>query len=261
MAGSTSSSASMDTPPAPIVFDVKRSDLRIDVGDGINKVPCMVDSKALVRASPAFDKMLFGGFAESRVNNEGEWVVNLPDDDVNAMAILFDIIHGHVHKVPKTLPKWTYFLAGPSSHCYLDAAVETDMLYLITTAADKYGLMHLLVPWVKYWVERICCKKRWWKTACDGDWCPELLWSAYLLGDPDLLNTQVYNLLLSSRVSKASAEGSATSGEASEVWVTDTFGNEDQLSEARSSVKQILEILDLTGMYLNGKRSEGWAPY
>ncbi|KAJ1323188.1 armadillo repeat-containing protein 5 [Microdochium nivale] len=58
-----------------------------------------VCSRALARNSRVFDRMLYGGFAESRGHSvsggsaEQTWEVELPDDSARAMKQLFEILH------------------------------------------------------------------------------------------------------------------------------------------------------------------------
>jgi hypothetical protein len=245
-ASPTASSATEVAKPALMVFD-SEGDLRFEIGDDMHKVSCKVDSKAVVRASPVFKRMLYGGFVESKPS-EGEWVVQLPEDDINAMAIIFNIIHGHVEKVPKVLPKTMGELVGPSSQCYHDAAVETDMLYLITTSADKYDLIRLLRPWAKYWLERVKGKKRWNKQAWKNNWCAELLWGAWILGDRDLLYSQLNHVVLSAKMTPSSSSDIRICHHERELCVIDSFGNEVRLSQLDSGPNQILEILGVSGM-------------
>ncbi|KAH8908602.1 hypothetical protein BR93DRAFT_966659 [Coniochaeta sp. PMI_546] len=240
------SSADIPDDPKLLVFD-PNSDLTFEVGDKTHNVSCQVDAKSVARASHVFRRMLFGGFAESKPS-EGEWIVSLPEDDINVMAIIFNIIHGHVHKVPKILPKNMAELVGPSSHCYHDDAVETDMLYLVTMTADKYDIIHLLRPWVKYWLERVRCKKRWSQKGWDDNWCAELLWAAWILGDHDLLHSQLNKVVLSAKMAGSSPSGSKSAREVIGLCVVDSFGNEIMMSQDVSGPSRILEILDVWGM-------------
>ncbi|OIW30068.1 hypothetical protein CONLIGDRAFT_644092 [Coniochaeta ligniaria NRRL 30616] len=244
-ASTTAPSTTKFAKTAPMVFD-SEGDLRFEVGEGVRKIACTVCSRSVARASPVFKTMLFGGFAESKPS-EGAWVVQLPEDDINAMSILFNIIHGHVHKVPKILPKTMAELAGPSSHCSDDDAVETDVLYLITTAADKYDLIHILRPWVKYWLDRIKGKKRWAKGVWENNWCSELIWAAWILGDLDLLHSQLNKVVLSAYFwcEIANPSRSALAPVANNLRFLDSFGQFIPLSKALSGANQILEILEV----------------
>lgn len=245
-AASTASPATRTAHPALLVFDPD-GDLQFEVGDETRKVSCDVDSKTVARASPVFERMLFGGFAESKPSTGDAWVVRLPEDDINAMAILFDIIHGRAHKVPKLLPKSLAELAGPSAHCDFDDAVETDVLYLVVVAADKYDIIHLLRPWAKYWLERIKGKKRWDRKRWENSWCAELLWAAWMLGDRGLLFSQLNKVVLSAKVTDVRTSVPQASSHSSEVCVVDSFGREIKLSQIGFGPDHILEILHVQG--------------
>ncbi|KAF6812009.1 hypothetical protein CMUS01_13153 [Colletotrichum musicola] len=133
--------SSSDEPPAkksrrdktqtdgPVVFD-EPSELFLRVGaDHVDEaVVFSVCPKALTRLSKVFDRMLNGGFAESRpTDKEQRWEIELPDDKPASLRILMDIMHGRVHEVPKEMG-----LAD---------------LWDVIVAADKYDVVHLLRPW------------------------------------------------------------------------------------------------------------------
>ncbi|KAJ1324717.1 BTB/POZ domain-containing protein 3/6 [Microdochium nivale] len=71
------------------------------VGSWGSKQPVkfQVCSRALARASPVFKTMLYGGFAEARPSDGGEWLVELPDDPAPAMKQLFEIMHSQFHSL------------------------------------------------------------------------------------------------------------------------------------------------------------------
>jgi hypothetical protein len=105
-------------------------DLNLHVGpDAMTYVVC---SRSLSRASQVFKKMLYGGFAESKPA-QGDWNVQLPDDDPAGLRILFSIIHGTFDRVPKM--------------------VEKSLLYQITVLTDKYDLVSVLQPWSARWIQ------------------------------------------------------------------------------------------------------------
>lgn len=66
-------------------------DLRLVIGE--QKAESVVCSRSLARASPIFNKMLYGAFSESKPV-EGDWHVELPEDDPYALCFLLNIIHG-----------------------------------------------------------------------------------------------------------------------------------------------------------------------
>lgn len=90
-----------------------------------------VCSAALRRASPVWKVMLFGPFTEAKPA-EGDWVVELPEDDPETLKILLGLLHGVFAAIPPTLP--------------------LAVLCGVLVVADKYDLFHLLRPVVNAWV-------------------------------------------------------------------------------------------------------------
>ncbi|KAK1963416.1 hypothetical protein LY78DRAFT_641532 [Colletotrichum sublineola] len=138
-----------------VVYD-KDGDLTIRVGSRLR--PYRVDSKTLSRSSPVFKRMLFGGFAESRPSDGGDWVVDLPDDRSASMEILFRIVHGAFEMVPTQL--------------------SLGDLYTVLAHTEKYDATRLLRPWAKTWLHNPVVRNQ------TGE--PELLCVAWELGDSDL---------------------------------------------------------------------------
>lgn len=110
----------------PYYFD-PRGDLILEVGP--NNASYLVCSRSISRASPVFDKMLFGGFAESKPEADGEWRIQLPEDDPAAMRLLLNIIHGRFADVI--------------------APATEKLLFDVTVLTDKYSLTHILRPWAQ----------------------------------------------------------------------------------------------------------------
>ncbi|KAK6858301.1 hypothetical protein PG995_006000 [Apiospora arundinis] len=100
-----------------------------------------VCSRTLARASPVWKKMLFGGFSESKRKSkrkDGDWIVKLPDDDVEAMEFFLDTIHARFDRVPT-----------------FDHIPALEDLYQIAVVADKYDINRFLRPWAKAWAPHI----------------------------------------------------------------------------------------------------------
>lgn len=114
----------------PIYID-RNGNLKLLVGSGV--VPMQVDANALRRASKVFDSMLFGPFIES--NQTEDWTVKLPEDDPEALRIIFHAVHGNFRNMPKDL--------------------TTSKLYDITVMADKYAMIDSLEPWKKSWTSEM----------------------------------------------------------------------------------------------------------
>ncbi|KAK8112319.1 uncharacterized protein PG998_008776 [Apiospora kogelbergensis] len=90
-----------------------------------------VCSRALARASPVWRKMLYGGFAESKPK-DGDWIVELPDDDVPAIEFFLSAIHARFDKIPA-----------------FDSLPDLSWLYMVSVVADKYDTIRFLRPWAK----------------------------------------------------------------------------------------------------------------
>lgn len=137
-------------PPELITFDCD-GDLILDVGEVVyeHRVNATgqtspvtqaartfrVCSKRLRRASPVFKRMLYGGFAEAQPpEDDKQWLVELPDDDPDALAVFCHVMHGSFEKVPSSTE-----------------VIDLELLYQITILSDKYDLLHLLRPWAWQW--------------------------------------------------------------------------------------------------------------
>ncbi len=73
-----------------------KAEASADVGDGseIHEIRIRVSSRHLTLASPVFDRLLKGEFAEScRLKSVGTTEVRLPRDNPQALQILLNIIH------------------------------------------------------------------------------------------------------------------------------------------------------------------------
>ncbi|KAF4869732.1 hypothetical protein CGCSCA1_v011026 [Colletotrichum siamense] len=100
--------AVMLTPTPTTIFDSK-GDLHLVVGSDVrdgDPPTFLVCSKTLARASPVFDRMLFGPFAESRPSSESSkqepaWVVHLPEDDPDHMEAVLNILHFNFKDIPR----------------------------------------------------------------------------------------------------------------------------------------------------------------
>ncbi|KAJ4184888.1 BTB domain-containing protein [Fusarium falciforme] len=117
-----------------IEFD-PRADITLKVGR--EKKLFSACSRALSRASPVFERMLYGHFTESKTRlAEGEeWVVELPEDDSAPMEIFLNISHSHFGRVPRRMP--------------------LDELYDLTVLSNYYDCTRLLEPWINGWMASI----------------------------------------------------------------------------------------------------------
>ena len=103
-----------------------------------------VCSATLRRSSPVFDKMLYGGWKESKPQSvynldasqrHQEWVVALPDDDPAALEVALTIIHGMFDKVPTR------------------EAMPIELLYHLLALTNKYDMTQIVRPWVNQWLD------------------------------------------------------------------------------------------------------------
>ncbi|KAK2690143.1 hypothetical protein QWA68_010925 [Fusarium oxysporum] len=116
-----------------IVFD-PRGDVKLCVGE-TDPVTFTACSRALARASPVFERMLFGLFMESRPANGEDWVVELPEDKPTALSIFLRISHGQFDQVPRKL--------------------SIDDLYDLTVLSNYYDGTHMLEPWMGRWMSLV----------------------------------------------------------------------------------------------------------
>lgn len=155
-------------------FD-QHGDLRLVVGE--EKAVSLVCSRALARASPTFfNTLLYGNFAEAEKRKDGDWLVELPEDDPYALCLVLNIIHGRFERVPNRLS-------------------ELD-LYQATVLTDKYGLTHILRPWVQSWLNPN-------PTISADVAAAHRAWIAWELGDHQLFSRTCTDLLVSCNLSPA----------------------------------------------------------
>lgn len=113
-----------------IAFD-PRGDIKLCVGEP-NPVTFTACSRALARASPVFERMLYGRFMESKKSDEGEWIVKLPEDKGTALSLFLRISHGQFDHVPGT--------------------ISIDDLYDLTVLSNYYDGTRMLGPWIARWM-------------------------------------------------------------------------------------------------------------
>ncbi|KAI1481430.1 hypothetical protein F4774DRAFT_375338 [Daldinia eschscholtzii] len=167
----TSQSAS-EREPTPRPFKTHadpNGDLCLTVGP--QAAEFIVCSKTLARSSPFFKKMLYGGFAEGKKTQpengkSSDWVVKLPEDNVAAMTIILNIIHGRFDKVP-----------GYEDFVY------TTHFYNLCVLTDKYDMTHVLRPWAKGWSRSTHSQCEKLGQSLRTKFCHERLWIAWELGD------------------------------------------------------------------------------
>lgn len=103
----------------------------------IEKVQMRASSKHLILASPIFRTSLGSDtYPEGQtLQNEGNLVVPLPDDDPDAMIILLNIIHGLSSKVPRR--------------------VDLNMLTKLAVAVNHRHMHEAVGLWSDTWIENL----------------------------------------------------------------------------------------------------------
>lgn len=160
---------------APIKFD-PHGDVKLQVGrrEDSGQIIFTACSRTLARVSPVFERMLFGNFAESKPNTTSgkkEWIVKLPADKAVPLAVFMYISHGHLHRVPKTLP--------------------IDELYDLTTLTNYYDSTRILGPWVHTWMESVEEDVRDSRTSM-----VKALWVSWEFGHRDLFERIAHKMLM-----------------------------------------------------------------
>ncbi|KAI0016179.1 hypothetical protein F4780DRAFT_760581 [Xylariomycetidae sp. FL0641] len=177
-------------------------DLCLKVGTSPAK-SFIVCSKALSRSSAFFKKLLYGGFAESKSkkrklgsesrkeaqgSEKGEWAVELPEDNPDAMERLLKILHCQFDAIP------------------FDYMPEAE-LYELTVLTDKYDLTRILRPWARAWCRAVN------ERAVTAGFAPnagrttnqaqqegQRIWILWELGDTAALEKMTKDILLKFRV-------------------------------------------------------------
>ncbi|KAI9729548.1 MAG: hypothetical protein M1834_006744 [Cirrosporium novae-zelandiae] len=159
-----------------IEFD-RRGDVKLRIGGSADETTSkvfIVCSRALARVSPVFDRMLYGGFAESKprgATNPDDWVVDLPEDRPGPLALLLHIAHCQVSRVPKVL--------------------SIDKLYELTVLTHYYDATQILLPWLDPWVASVH------EMVQDADTLmPKFLWITWELGYNELFEATARRMLM-----------------------------------------------------------------
>ncbi|KAF5542402.1 hypothetical protein FNAPI_9979 [Fusarium napiforme] len=157
--------------PENIVFD-PRGDVKLCVGetDSVTFAAC---SRALARASPVFERMLFGQFMESKPPNGDDWLVELPENEPKALSTFLHISHGQFDQVPRT----------PS----------IDDLYDLTVLSNYYDGTHMLEPWIERWMSLVEDD-----TKASKESMAKSLWIAWEFGRKDPFCRLVRRMLMES---------------------------------------------------------------
>lgn len=163
-------------PKPPITFD---PDGNLTLLVGPTKQSFRVCSRTVSRSSPVFRKMLNGPWIESKPANAQDWIVELPEDDEEALALVLHIIHAQFDVIKPTL--------------------ETSELFWVCVIVNKYDLVHALRPWARAWCEDL-----------DTEYADDrLLWIGWVLGCGEFFIGTASEVLVAAETipSNSSSEG------------------------------------------------------
>lgn len=164
----------------PIHID-RNGNLQLVVGP--DAVVLQVDANALRRASKAFSSMLFGPFTES--DRAAEWTVKLPEDNPEALAVIFHAAHGNFGSIPRRL--------------------QVSELYDVTVMAEKYAMLGSLRPWAAAWISGLKDGQGLFRFEEDNKTSYkdlQMLPILYCLGTPGNFEEFLSRLVVKSRVNK-----------------------------------------------------------
>ncbi|KAI0135902.1 hypothetical protein F4814DRAFT_444706 [Daldinia grandis] len=156
-------------------FD-RRGDVKLRTGQDLDSATVVftVCSRSLARASPVFDRMLYGDFSEGRSNqakDADDWIVNLPEDKPAAVAVLLSIVHARFDQIPKTL--------------------SVDELYDLTVLTHYYDATRTLGPWSNKWMAAVEKLER-----ESAELMPKILWISWELGWKNTFSASARRMVL-----------------------------------------------------------------
>lgn len=166
--------SAMSSNTEDVIMDY-RGDLILRVGAAHgNETTFKTCSRTLSRASPVFDRMLYGDFSESKANsttNDGTWSVDLPSDNPAAMKVFLSICHAAFSKVPRVL--------------------SVDELYDITVLTNYWDATLMLRPWIVGWMASVE------EIISDANTLhPKMLWISWELGRKRTFEVTVDRMLM-----------------------------------------------------------------
>lgn len=170
-------------------------DLRLQVRQENATASFLVCSRALAMASPVFKRMLFGGWKESKPDT-GEWVVQLPDENISGLKTVMNIIHLNFQKVTNLVQSAHSSSCDKLSHnCGCDIVDPLESLYAVTIVLDKYDLLHIIQPWAQMWLRRARRDNHSYSWYLGQR--PELPWVAWVFGSKRVLQKKLDAAVLS----------------------------------------------------------------
>ncbi|OAA55656.1 hypothetical protein ISF_07761 [Cordyceps fumosorosea ARSEF 2679] len=214
-----------------------RGDIRLQVGrDDVDHADnessswqhaeFLVCSRALARASPIFDRMLYGPYAEA-AHASPDWSVALPEDKPAPMQVLLQIAHARFSRVPPVL--------------------SVDNLHDLAVLTNYYDATALLAPWIGGWMAELA------EISHDANVIQsKLLWIAWEFGLRDDFGSVAHRMLTEEPPQPAA---DASPAAADQVQAPHIIGNDNppppyfltQSSESISSIRlrAIQQLLDI----------------
>ncbi|KAI0159641.1 hypothetical protein GGR57DRAFT_499965 [Xylariaceae sp. FL1272] len=157
----------------------------------------LVCSRALARASPVFERMLYGYFAEAQ--RKAPWIVELHDDKVKPMTVLLQLMHGDDQKA-RAILRYTAYPDKKFPHDkFSEAGIWITDIYDLMILTDKYQMADLFVAWSDGLVSRIRkCLNQYTKLRDEfgpNDTLPQILWICYELGAIGLFKSTLKHMV------------------------------------------------------------------
>lgn len=152
-----------------------RGDLKLKVGSSHGSETTFTTcSRAICRASPVFDRMLYSNFSESKANStteDGVWCVDLPSDKPAAMQVFLNICHANFSRIPRVL--------------------SVDDLYDLTVLTHYWDATEILCPWIARWMASVE------DIVNDANTLhPKMLWISWELGRKRTFEVTVDRMLM-----------------------------------------------------------------
>ncbi|TQV93295.1 hypothetical protein V2A60_010275 [Cordyceps javanica] len=159
-----------------------RGDVRLQVGcdpgtgdsDSWQYAEFLVCSRTLARASPVFDRMLYGPYMEATRRNgkdSADWSIALPEDKPAPMQLFLNIVHAKFALVPLIL--------------------SVDNLYDLAVLTNYYDATLLLLPWIEAWMASVA------EISHDANVIQtKLLWICWEFGRKEDFSKIAYRMLM-----------------------------------------------------------------
>ena len=152
------------------VRQIRHLDADGDLTVRTDSIDFTVCSSALRRAPPVWQAMLFGPGREAKPRR-GDWIITMEEDDPRYLELAFRMAHGLLADIPRRL----------------SATALAGLLVIL----DKYGLLHLTVPWAFGWLVGI----RKPSSPAEPNWRILKIHIAWELGAEDVLRPAIRDLI------------------------------------------------------------------